>query len=124
MLEDIKDKEDIKALVNRFYESVNSNEIIGHIFTEVVNVDWNSHLPIMYSFWSGILLHDNSYSGNPMIKHIELSKKTVLSEKQFSEWLRLFHKAVDELFAGPKAEEAKVRATNIAGLMLYKIQNA
>jgi len=42
---------------------------------------------------------------------------------QFNEWLRLFRSTVDELFIGEKAEEAKVRAENIARLMLHKIES-
>ena len=44
-----------------------------------------------------------------------------MGEIQFNEWLRLFNQTVDELFEGERAEEAKIRAGNVARLMNYKI---
>lgn len=121
MKKDIENRDDIILLVDTFYTKVKSNPVIGFIFEDVAQINWEKHLPVMYSFWSGILLTDHSYSGNPMIKHIELSRKTEMSEKQFNEWLTLFNQTVDELFTGSKANEAKTRANTIANLMLTKI---
>lgn len=123
MLADITSQNDIKLLVDTFYNKVKSNEVIGYIFNEVAKVDWQLHLPKMYSFWSSIILGEQTYEGNPMLAHIKLSKLTPLTEKEFSEWLLLFNGTVDELFKGPNAIEAKARAGNIARLMLFKVQN-
>lgn len=109
-------------LVNTFYDKVKANPIIGHIFNDIAKVDWEHHLPKMYSFWASLLLGEHSFSGNPMQKHIELSKLTKMTNVEFSEWLLLFTQTTDELFKGEKAEEAKTRAANIARLMLHKIQ--
>lgn len=122
MKNDITNKHDIELLVNTFYDKVKTNKIIGHIFNDVAKVDWEHHLPKMYSFWASLLLGEHSFSGNPMQKHIALSKLTTMSEVEFSEWLSLFIQTTDELFEGEKAEEAKTRAANIARLMLHKIQ--
>ncbi len=119
---DIHTRKDIELLVITFYEKVRTNSVLGYIFDDVAKIDWESHLPKMYSFWSSILLTEHSFSGNPMHKHIELSKKTAMTEKEFSEWLHLFIQTIDELFLGEKANEAKVRAGNIARLMLHNIQ--
>ena len=121
MKKDITIHEDIIQLIDTFYGKVRSNGILGHIFNDVAKVDWGKHLPVMYSFWSSLLLGDRSYSGNPMSKHIALNKITPLGEKEFAEWLRLFTDTVDELFAGDKAEETKSRARNIAGLIQHKL---
>jgi len=122
MFKDITSQDDIKLLVDTFYNKVKSSEVIGYIFNEVARVDWQLHLPKMYSFWSTIILGDQSYEGNPMLTHIKLSKLTQLTDKEFSEWLLLFNGTVDELFEGPNAVEAKTRAGNIARLMLFKVQ--
>jgi len=124
MKRDISTHEDVNLLVDTFYGKVRQNKILEHIFTEVAKVDWPHHLPKMYSFWNSMLLNEQSYIGNPMQKHIELSKLTPLTEREFSEWLRLFSESVDELFSGTVANEAKTRATNIAKMMLIKIQAA
>lgn len=122
MKSDIKDREDIRLLIDTFYDKVKINDVIGPIFNDVAQLDWDHHMPIMYDFWSGLLLGERGYTGNPMEKHIALSKKTTMSEVEFSEWLKLFIQTTDDLFQGPRAEDAKHRASNIARLMLYKIQ--
>lgn len=123
MKQDIESRDDIVLLVNTFYNLVKENSKLGYIFNDVAKIDWDSHLPKMYSFWASLLLAEHSFSGNPMEKHIALSKITSMTEVEFSEWLLLFTNTVDILFEGEKATEAKVRAGNIARLMLHKIQN-
>jgi hemoglobin len=124
MKKDIQNEEDTKLLVDTFYVKVKANNVIGHIFNDVAKVNWDEHLPIMYAFWNSILLGSGSYSGNPMDKHIQLSKQTSINQVHFTEWLSLFNATVDELFEGVNAEEAKIRAQNIARIMLYKIENS
>jgi hemoglobin len=122
MNSDISDRKDVEFLVDQFYEKVRNNPVLGYIFNDVAKISWENHLPKMYSFWASILLGEQSFSGNPMQKHIALSKITAMTEKEFSEWLNLFKQTVDELFSGEKADEAKLRASNIARLMLHNIQ--
>lgn len=123
MKKDIQNRADIELLVNSFYEKVKINSVLGYIFDNVAQIDWESHLPKMYSFWASLLLGEHSFSGNPMQKHIKLSKVTAMTDKEFSEWLHLFKQTVDELFLGDKANEAKMRGEYIARLMLHNIQN-
>jgi hemoglobin len=124
MKKDIENRSDVELLVNTFYNKVKSNALIGPIFNEIIKVDWEHHLPKMYSFWASVLLGEHSFTGNPMQKHIQISKLTNMSNLEFSEWLKLFNETTNELFIGEKAEEAKTRAENIARLMLYNIQKA
>ncbi len=119
----IQNRSDIELLVNTFYEKVRANKVLGYIFDDVAQIDWDNHLPQMYSFWASLLLGEHSFRGNPMVKHIKLSKMTPMTNVEFSEWLLLFNQTVDELFIGEKAEEAKIRAANIARLMLHKIES-
>lgn len=119
---DISTREDVELLVNTFYEKVKANPVIGYKFDEVAKVNWETHLPKMYSFWASLLLNEHSFVGNPMQKHIALSKLTSMAAVDFSEWLKLFTETVNELFEGEKAEEAKKRAASIACVMLHKIE--
>lgn len=121
-MEDIKDKKDIEFLVNTFYDKVKTDPIIGNIFTNIAKVDWEEHLPKMYTFWEAIIFGTTSFKGNPMRTHKELSWKTPMGETQFDRWLSLWVDVIDENFTGFKAEEAKQRGKNIAGLMLFKIK--
>lgn len=124
MKKDLYNREDVELLVDTFYEKVKANATIGYIFNDIAKVDWENHLPLMYSFWASILLGEHSFSGNPMDKHIQLSKIAPMTDKEFSEWLKIFIQTTDELFEGEKAEEAKTRASNIARLMLHKINTS
>jgi hemoglobin len=124
MKKDIEKRADVELLVNTFYGKVRVNSVIGPIFNDVVQVDWDHHLPRMYAFWSSLLIGEHSFSGNPMQKHVEISRMASMTEAEFSEWLIFFNLTVDELFFGEKAHEAKIRAANIARLMLHKIQMA
>jgi hemoglobin len=124
MKKDIYNREDVELLVDTFYDKVKANATIGYIFNDIAKVDWENHLPLMYSFWASILLGEHSFSGNPMDKHIQLSKIAPMTDKEFSEWLKIFIQTTDELFEGEKAEEAKTRASNIARLMLHKINTS
>jgi len=76
----------------------------------------------MYSFWSNIILGEQSFTGNPMIKNIALSKLITTTSNEFSEWLLLFTTTIDELFIGETANEEKLRAGHIARLILHKIE--
>lgn len=121
MKPDITSQTDIKLLVDTFYNKVQVNATLGYIFNDVAKINWDEHLPKMYSFWGSLLLQEHSYNGNPMKIHVELSKITPMSVAEFSEWISLFYQTVDELFEGTTAEEAKTRAANIARLMQLKI---
>ncbi len=124
MKKDLYNREDVELLVDTFYDKVKANATIGYIFNDIAKVDWENHLPLMYSFWASILLGEHSFSGNPMDNHIQLSKIAPMTDIEFSEWLNIFAQTTDELFEGEKAEEAKTRASNIARLMLHKINTS
>jgi hemoglobin len=122
MKKDIESREDVELLVNTFYDGIKVHNLLGPIFNVSANVNWETHLPKMYSFWSSLLLGEHSFTGNPMATHIALSKNIPLTALEFSEWIQLFNATVDDLFEGEKANEAKIRAANIARLMLFKIE--
>lgn len=119
---DISTRAHIEVLVDEFYKKVITDPVIGFIFTDVVKLSWEKHIPVMYSFWGSMLLGENTYKGNPMVKHMELDKLTTLTPQHFNRWLELWIATVQEHFAGPKAQEAIDRARSIAGVMLYKIE--
>lgn len=122
-MRDIETPQDVDRLVRAFYKDILESDI-AYIFTDVAKIDLDSHLPHIASFWSSVLLGAGSFQGNPMGVHIQLAKKTPLGEKEFKTWLTLFHQHVDEMFAGPIADQAKSRATHIAGLMRYQIEQS
>jgi len=121
MKTDITNRGDIEKLVNSFYEKVLNEPSIAFFFTEVVPVNWEKHLPVMYDFWENVLFYTGSYDGNPMAKHKDIHKKCPMKMEHFQKWLLLFIETVDQLFEGEKAELAKQRATSIATVMQIKM---
>ncbi|CAN5800215.1 group III truncated hemoglobin [soil metagenome] len=121
MKKDIENLEDIKLLVNSFYDKVKADATIGYIFNDIAKVNWVKHLPVMYNFWENVIFFTGSYSGNPMTAHVKMHSVVNFTPEHFEHWLKLFTATVDELFAGDKAELAKQRATSIATVMQLKI---
>ncbi len=120
-MKDIETRHDIECLLTHFYSQALQDEIIGFIFTDVAKINLKSHLPIVTDFWETLLLGTNSYRGNPMAKHQQLHGMMTLTAVHFDRWLLLFHNAVDELFEGRRATEAKARAQAIATSMYLQI---
>jgi len=113
-MKDITDREDIISLVDSFYKKVKVDELLAPKFQ---HLDWPKHLPIMYNFWSSMLLGDQTYQGNPFQKHTAIA----INSSHFDRWLKLFTQTVDEYFTGAKAEETKSRAQSIAGVWQHKM---
>jgi len=118
---DIHSNEDIRLLVDSFYDKVKKDEVIGFIFHDIIGEDWSHHLPVMYQFWDTVLLCNAGYRGNPVMKHIVLDKKIPLKEEHFDRWLALWNDTVDSLFTGERADEAKNRASLMKNLIFMKV---
>ena len=109
-MQEIKKLDDTKQMVDTFYDKVNKDKELSYIFNDFAKINWVTHLPIMYSFWSKLLLGEGDYRGNPFQKHIPLP----IESHHFDRWVELFKQNIDEQFIGEIAEEAKLRAENIA----------
>jgi hemoglobin len=112
---DLADRDDIANLVRTFYTRAFQDDLIGHIFTDVAHMDLDHHLPIMCDFWQTVLFNAGLYRRNALQLHYVLHAKHPLNEEHFDRWLALWTSTVDDLFAGPVAERAKLQATRIAG---------
>jgi hemoglobin len=118
MKKDLEQKKDTEMLVNAFYGRVKQDPLLSPLFNERIPEEaWPQHLQRMYAFWNAILFAEKGFEGNPMLKHLSLP----VEGRHFDQWLSLFMQTVDELFAGPKADKAKMRASSIAHLMQFKI---
>jgi len=117
---DIEDVDDVEQFVNEFYTRVRADEVLGFIFDEVAQLNWAEHLPLMYEFWETVLFNRPIYKGNPLLVHLQLNELmqtehgVALKPEDFARWVALFHETLDELFAGPRAEQAKRSAARVA----------
>ncbi len=114
---EILNLEDIKLLVDTFYDRIREDKLLGPIFDERIQDRWPIHLEKMYKFWQTVLLQEHTYFGSPFPPHAQLP----VGHEHFAAWLALFNKTVDELFTGDKATEAKWRAQKMAELFEAKI---
>ena len=112
--------DDIKLLVDTFYERIREDELLAPIFNERIQDRWPIHLEKMYKFWQTVLLQEHTYFGSPFPPHAQLP----IDRQHFAAWLDLFGKTVDELFTGEKATEAKWRAEKMAEMFEAKIAYA
>jgi len=124
MKQDIQTRTDIETLIARFYEKVKLDATIGFIFTDMVKINWEHHIPLIVDFWETILLDNPVYKKNAMEVHYDLNKKIPLQREHFESWLYIFFSTVDELYAGKIASLAKTRAKSIADVMLFKMDSS
>jgi len=116
---DILRLEDIKLLVDTFYNKVREDNLIGPIFNERIQNRWPEHLAKMYTFWQTVLLGEHTYYGSPFPPHAQLP----IDQIHFERWLALFAETLNELFSGEVANEAIWRANKMAVMFQYKIEH-
>ena len=109
--------EDIRLLVDTFYGRARQDALIGSIFNDTIPDRWPEHLAKLYNFWQTILLGQHTYYGAPFLPHSVLP----LEKAHFERWLQLFHQTLDDLFTGPKAEEAKQRSVLMAQMFQHRL---
>lgn len=114
---DIRTIEDVRLLVDTFYGRARLDELVGPVFNDTIQDRWPEHLAKLYTFWQTILLGEHTYYGSPFMPHSKLP----VDKSHFDRWLQLFHATLNELFTGPKAEEAKQRSVMMAQMFQFKL---
>ena len=117
MSREILNIDDIKLLVDTFYNKVREDDLLKDIFNHKI-LDWQQHLEKMYRFWQTVLLEEQTYYGSPFSPHAKLP----VEREHFDRWMQLFFETVDKHFTGDKADEAKWRAEKMAEMFHHKIQ--
>ena len=115
---DITTMDDVRLLVNTFYDKVRDDSSLSPIFESKIQDRWPEHLNKMYRFWQTVLLGEHTYKGSPFIPHATLPVQLV----HFETWLSLFNTTVDDLFKGPKADRAKWQGQRMAEMFHSKIK--
>lgn len=123
MKQDIQGRPEIEVLVDAFYDRVREDETIGFIFQRIIGADWSQHLPVMYRFWTSVLLGTEGYRGNTIAAHIAIDKEIPLQEAHFARWISLWRETVDDLYEGPIAEAAKQKGATMLQLIQFKVHN-
>ncbi|MDN3688726.1 group III truncated hemoglobin [Cyclobacterium jeungdonense] len=114
---EIETIEEIRELVDTFYDKVRRDPLLGPVFEKRIGDSWDVHLAKMYRFWQTVLLQEHTYHGSPFTPHATMP----IGEEHFQRWLVLFKKTLEENFRGQKAEEAQWRAEKMAEMFQLKI---
>lgn len=114
---EIENREDVELLVNKFYQRVRKDDLIGPIFNEKIGKHWAEHLKKLYDFWESRLFRTDAYSGRPLMKHQSLP----IDSPHFDRWLKLWGETIDDYFVGELADMAKDKAGNIASFFQEKL---
>lgn len=121
MKTDISNNDDVKIVLQDFYNQVKNDPVIGFFFSDVVPVHWESHIEKMCSFWESILFFTGPYEGSPLITHRYVNKLHATTPEHFERWLTLFDATVDNHFAGPNATKMKQHSKAVAAVLLKNI---
>lgn len=116
---DIVTLDDVKLLVNTFYDKVRKDDSLAPIFDAQIKDRWPAHLEKMYTFWQTVLLDEHTYFSSPFPPHAKLP----VDHAHFQQWLKLFAETIDELFQGEKADEALWRANKMVQMFEMKIEH-
>lgn len=120
MLKDIETKEELTFLMEHFYAQAFHDEVIGKYFTDVHQLNLETHIPRFVAFWETSVLEQGGYKGNMMEAHLPLHEKAPFEAAHFERWLTLFRNTVDAHFAGTNAEKMKQRAWQMAVALQVK----
>ena len=90
--------DEIRVMVERFYEHAREDELLGPIFAERVE-DWDTHYDTMTRFWSSAVLRAGTYSGRPIEKH----RIEGLTTQHFVNWVHRFSHVVEREFGADRA---------------------
>ena len=120
-MKDIQTAEEIHLVVNEFYKKLLADEKISYIFTDVVKIKLEEHLPILVTFWSQAILGTGGYVNNLTQIHLDINAKSYLSKELFEIWLDHFEAAINENFEGFNCERMKNQAHNLFTIMQIKI---
>jgi len=120
-MKDVQNQEDLYLIVDQFYKKLLADPKISYIFTKVVKIKLEEHLPILVTFWSQAILGTGGYYNNLTQIHLNVNTKSYLSKELFDIWLIHFEAAINENFEGFNCERMKNMAHNLATIMQIKI---
>jgi hemoglobin len=78
-MNDIQSQDDLYIVVDAFYKKLLADVAISYIFTDVVKIKLEEHLPILVSFWSQSILGTGGYYNNLTQIHLDVNAKSYLS---------------------------------------------
>ena len=103
--------EQIRQLVDSFYDKIRADADLRPIFERVVAGDWETHLAKMYDFWSSVMLTTGYYKGSLLAVRTHIGG---LELGLLDRCLALFGDSCDELLDSETAGLCWLKAAHIA----------
>ena len=113
-LENTITQENIKTLMDTFYDAIRKDKDLGPIFHASIGTDaiaWENHKEKIARFWRQMILGENVFNGQPLKKHIELPP---FPREFFDQWLKLFSVSLSQIYIPEVANEFLSKAQMIA----------
>ena len=111
-------EQQIRQLVDLFYDKVRADPQLGPIFERVIQEQWEPHLQKMYDFWSSVMLTTGRYKGQPVAVHKRIEG---LEIGLFDRWLALFGESCAELLDRETASLFWRKAVRIAESLKFAL---
>lgn len=111
-------EQQISQLVDRFYDKVRADALLGPIFDQAIGDSWALHLAKMKAFWSSVMLASRTYKGNPMMTHLALPR---LGREHFDRWLEIWRETTPQICSEPAASLFVEKAEMIGERLLTSI---
>ena len=118
---DLTGRDDLERLLRDFYGRALADDLLGHVFVDVVHLDLEEHLPVITSFWEKVLFGTGDYGGRAMEVHRRVHRRVSLTEEHFRRWLQLWRATLDAAWAGPVTEQADAHAHRMAKVFLRNL---
>ena len=103
--------EQIRQLVDSFYDKIRADADLRPIFERVVAGDWETHLAKMHDFWASVMLTSGFYKGSLVAVHKHMGG---LDIGLLDRCLALFGDSCDELLDSETAGLCWLKAAHIA----------
>lgn len=110
-------EESIAELVDRFYDRIRKDTLLGPVFNGAIGDRWPEHLATLTDFWTSVLLAAGRYKGNPMMAHLAIAQ---MDEQHFSRWIELWRQTTCEVF-NPAISQALVAKASMMGERLVEV---
>lgn len=112
--------EQIDEVMATFYTRIRQHPKLGPIFAaHITDDEWPAHETKIAGFWRNAILKERSYSGNPMMTHMQSPH---VQPEHFSDWLALFDETVNDTLPPQTARQFSGLAHRIGDGLRYGLQ--
>lgn len=118
---DLTSRGQVDLLVTSFYREVVFDDLLEPVFSDVAEVDWARHIPVLVDYWSALLLGDGGPGGPIMQVHRRLHAVAPIEPEHCDRWYSLWVGCVDERWSGSAADRAKRHAGALMAGMARRV---